>query len=295
MDTHQPEEDLFFVAKLLNRIWFLSLLIFAAAIVSEVFSALSDRHLSVAEFSQILTILIISVSWLHFKPVENISNLSSNISNHYNTPNFCKQSSLYSDTIQTRMAALQSYHMISQEYILPFPYLCQIYHLLNLKHLEKVHNFSLSNLRIVKVSDFKSTAIGGIMKFQTALESPCNTLRIWRQPLVEVDLTLHTPYTVELKIPAYNDKQVIVIFNVLPLKEAEHKLFIDIYSNLAWPKPILQVLFHLASCLTVIEDLPYLQKLAAKNLDRIVGSSRISDHDTMQLFKRFAELYGSGT
>lgn len=290
MNTHQSEEDSLFIAKLLNGIWFTCLVIFAIAIISRVTSALSDRSLSAVEVSQILTISIISISWLYFKPIEDISSLQPN----HNIDRLYKQNALYLDTVQTRMTELQSYHMISQEYVFPFSYLCQIYHLLNLKHLEEVHSLSLNNLKVIKVSEFKPTAIGGTMKFQTALESPLNTLRIWRQPLVEVDLTLHTPYTVELSIPAYNDKRIVVMFNVVPLQDAEHKLFIDIYSNLSWPKPILQLLLHLAACLTVFEDLPYLRKLAKKNLDAIIRRSRIPNHDSLYLFKRFAELYGSG-
>ncbi len=146
---------------------------------------------------------------------------------------------------------------------------------------------------MIKVSDLKLTPIGGAIKFQTVLGSSVNTLRIWRKPLVEVDLILHSPYTIELNIPVYNDRKIVVIFNVFPIQNNEHKLFIDIYSNLAWPKPILRLLLHIASCLTVFEDFPYLQKLAASNLNRLAQLGRISDHKTMQLCKRFTELYGS--
>lgn len=290
MNIHQSEESPIPFARLLNGIWLTCLAVFAIALSSEVSSALSDRYLSSIELSQILTVSIISISWLYFKPVQTIDDTQL----HHNITRLNWQNPLYSNTTQTRMAELQRHHMISQEYVFPFPYLCQIYHLLNLKHLEEVHSFSLSNLKIIKVSDFKPTAIGGTMKFQTVLDSPLNTLRIWRQPIVEVDLILHTPYTVELNIPAYNDKRIVVIFNVLPLQNAEHKLCIDIYSNLSWPKPLLQMLLHIASCLTVFEDLPYLHKLAEKNLERIIRVSRIPDHETMRLFKRYAELYSSG-
>jgi len=294
MNTH-PENSLLATAKLSNSIWYSSLITFLVIIISSAYVALSDHYLSLPEFSQLLTIAAIFTSWLFFKPFENISYISANNFLNFNQPESASpQHQIYTGITKSRMTELQAYHMISQEYIFPFPYLCQIYHLLNLKHLEEVHHFSLSNLKIINVSDFQPTTIGGAMKFQTILESSFNTLRIWRQPLVEVDLILHTPYTVELNIPAYNNKKIVVIFNVLPLNATEHKLFIDIYSNLSWPKPILQTILHFAACLTVFEDLPYLRKLAEKNLDRIVRRSRIPDHDTMQLFKRFAELYGSG-
>ncbi len=203
------------------------------------------------------------------------------------------QDELYPCTAQARLLELQEQHMISQEYILPFPYLCQIYHLLNLKHLETIHNFSLNNLKVINVSDFQPTVSGGIIRFQTILDSPVNPLRIWRSPIVEVDLTLHNPYTVELSIPVYGNKRIIVIFNAIPISDTEHRLCIDIYSNLGWPRPLLQILLHFASCLTLFEDLPYLQKLAERNVDRLFSSSRASNHETMWLFKRFVDLYSS--
>jgi hypothetical protein len=196
--------------------------------------------------------------------------------------------------IETRMAELEAHHIISQRYFFPVPYLCQIYHLLNLKHLEKVHGFSLNNLEILQVSHFQSTENGGTIRFQTILRSPFNILRLWRQPIVEVDLTLHDPYTVELVIPIYRGKQITVLFNVIPLHNRGHQFFIDIYTNLVFPKTLLKPFLHLASCLTVLEDLPYIRKLAERNLERVVSLNKVSDHETMQLFKRFTELYGSG-
>jgi hypothetical protein len=196
--------------------------------------------------------------------------------------------------IEARMAELQAQHLISQRYFFPFPYLCQIYHLLNLKHLENVHGFSLNNLEILQVSHFQSSEVGGTIRFQTILRSPLNILRLWRQPVVEVDLILHDPYTVELRIPIYREKQVTVLFNVIPLQNRGHELFIDVYSSLSRFKPLLKLIFHLASCLTVLEDLPYIQRLAERNLERLIERNKISNHETMQLFKRFTELYGVG-
>jgi hypothetical protein len=199
-----------------------------------------------------------------------------------------------SQAIEARMTELKDDHLISQRYFFPFPYLCQIYHLLNLKHLENVHGFSLNNLEILKVSHFHSSEVGGTIRFQTILRSPFNILRLWRQPIVEVDLILHDPYTVELRIPIYRDKQVTVLFNVIPLQNRGHELFIDIYSSLSRFKPLLKLVFHFASCLTVWEDLPYIRKLAERNLKRLIELNKVSNHETMQLFKRFTELYGVG-
>ena len=195
---------------------------------------------------------------------------------------------------EERMLQLNKHHIISQSYILPIPYLCQIYHLLNLKHLESVHNFSLNGLKIGNIGQLEKTATGGSLKFETTLSSSLNILKIWRQPVVEVELILHTPYTIELSIPVYNGQNITIIFNILPLGNNAHKLFIDIYSAILFPKPILQILLHCACCLTLFEDLPYLHILAQRNLHHRVRHRKIYKNKTMQLFKHFVNLYGCG-
>lgn len=256
-----------FLHKLNNSLWLLGLPFWLGAIVRFATSLFPDETLCVSNLFNLAIASFCFLTWLYLDPAKGLNG--------------------------ERLETLRDQHLISQEYLLPFPYLCQIYHLLNLKHLENVHHCSLNNLKVVSVSQFKPTNSGGIIKFKTTLDSPFNLLRIWRQHFVEVELILHNPYTVELKIPVYNQKQFAIIFNVLPLGQDEHKLFIDIYSTLAWPKPLLQILLHLAASITLFEDLPYLHKLAKRNLHRLVSSNRISNHETMQLFKRFASLYGS--
>jgi hypothetical protein len=96
-----------------------------------------------------------------------------------------------------------------------------------------------------------------------------------------------------LNIPVYNDKKIIVMFNVVPMGDIEHKFLVDIYSDLGWFKPLLQILLHSASCLTLFEDLPYLRALAKRNIQRLINLSKISNHETMRLFRRFVDLYGS--
>jgi hypothetical protein len=199
----------------------------------------------------------------------------------------------YLHRTEARMLQLKQHHKISQSYVLPIPYVCQIYHLLNLKHLEQVHGFSLKGLKIVNISQYQKTNIGGSIKFKTSLKTSLNILRMWRQPVVEVELILHTPYTIELSIPIYKGRKIIIIFNILPLGNNAHELFIDIYSDLVFPKPIIQMFLHCASCITLYEDLPYLHKLADRNLPRRVKSIRGFNQDTMQLFKRYVDLYGS--
>ncbi|GAX36013.1 hypothetical protein [Nodularia sp. NIES-3585] len=264
-----------FISKFKTGIWLLGIPAWIYGIVDRSLDAYTDGYLSSLEFFHLLTTTLFFLSWLYLKP---------DIKDNQSQRNLCP--------MQTNRFALKKRHMISQEYILPFPYLCQIYHLLNLKHLETVHYFSLNNLKILNISDFQPTTIGGIIKFQTVLDSPANPLRIWRKPIVEVDLILHTPYTIELSIPVYNSKRIIVIFQTFPLTDQEHQLFIDIYSDLNWPKPLLQVLLHFASCLTLFEDLPYLRNLADTNVERLFKISKFSNHASTLLFKRFVELYG---
>ncbi|MHC5724392.1 MAG: hypothetical protein ACYTXY_09590 [Nostoc sp.] len=272
-----------FIDQIKSNIWQFGILSWLFGITDRSIAAFADGYLSAIEISQLFTASFLFVSWLYLKPEESF-NSNDLVPSQYQE---------YLDRTQANKLQLKKLHMISQEYILPFPYICQIYHLLNLKHLETVHRFSLTNLKILNISHFQTTNNGGIIKFQTRLDSPANPLRIWRQPTVEVDLILHTPYTIELSIPVYNQKRIFVIFYAFPLNDSEHHLFIDIYSDLEWPKPLLQIILHFASCLTLFEDLPYLSALAEKNIERLFNLNRTSNHESALLFKRFVELYGS--
>jgi hypothetical protein len=270
-----------FILKFKNGIWLLGIPSWVFGITDRGIAAFADGYVSAVEVLQICTAFFFFLNWLYLKPEQSI-----NI-------NDLESSQSYLCPFRSRRFELKKRHMISQEYILPFPYICQIYHLLNLKHLETVHKFSLNNLKVIKISSFQPTSIGGIITFQTILDSPMNVLRIWRQPIAEVDLILHTPYTVELSIPVYSNKRISVIFSAYPLTDNEHHFCIDIYSDLDWPKPFLQILLHLASCLTLWEDLPYLQKLAERNRAGLVNQNRGSNHEMMWLFRRFVHLHGS--
>lgn len=282
-------EITFFINQLKNGVWLFGIPSWLFGITDRSIAAFADGYLSSAEIIQIFTASFFFLSWIYLKPQESWESYTEDSSL---SPEV--DSGIFYSTI-CRSDRLKNRHMISQEYILPIPYLCQIYHLLNLKHLESVHKFSLNNLKVVSVIDAQATPIGGKIKFQTVLDSPINPLRIWRQPIVEVDLILHNPYTVELSIPVYNNKKICVIFTALPLINNEHQFFIDIYSDLEWPKPIMQILLHFAACLTLFEDLPYMQALAAKSTERLLKVSKNlkSENDTMWLYNRFVELYGS--
>jgi hypothetical protein len=281
-----------FVHNLRSGIWFLGLPSWLFGVTDRTFASFADGYVSTLELAQLFTASFFFLSWIYLKPENSLNSSDTEILPSYEFDFAPYELELYKGIVAKRMLELHEQHMIRQEYILPFSYLCQIYHLLNLKHLETIHSFSLNNLKVVKVSNFQPTSNGGTIKFQTVLDSPINPLRIWRQPLVEVQLILHTPYTVELSIPVYNNKHITVLFNALPLSNNEHKLFIDIYSNLEWPKPILQLLLHFASSLTLFEDLPYLRKLGSRNIQGLVNLSRVSNHETMWLMRRFADLYG---
>jgi hypothetical protein len=273
-----------------NGLWVLGIPSCFFGATDRVMAAFTDGYVSAIEFTHFFTAILFFMGWLYLKPEPE---LDAEVALMHNQQPLTGSEEAYLETAQARMSELRDQHMIRQEYVLPFSYVCQIYHLLNLKHLESVHSFSLNNLRVIQVNHTQPTEIGGVIKFQTTLDSPFNALRIWRQPIVEVELTLHTPFTVELSIPVYDGKRMTVIFNAIPLNPTQHKLFIDIYSDLKWYKPMLQGLLHAASCLTLFEDLPYLQTLAKRKIHRLVQLDRISNHETMWLFKRFAALYGS--
>lgn len=292
MKSTQPVELPISLSKFRNNIWNFGILAWLFGIADRSIAVIADGRLLAVEISQLLTAFLFFLCWLYLKPEQSSSRGNVDTLQRYQGDAH-SQVGTYLSTAQIRMLELQEQHLISQEYVLPVPYLCQIYHLLNLKHLEKIHDFSLNSLKVIDVSYFQSTDSGGIVKFRTVLDSPVNPLRIWRQPVVEVGLTLHTPYTVELSIPVYNNKKIVVIFNALPLSNSEHKFLVDIYSDLGWPKIFLQILLHAAACLTLFEDLPYLSRLADRNIYRLVNLNKVSDHKTMWLYRRFVELYGS--
>jgi hypothetical protein len=45
--------------------------------------------------------------------------------------------------------------------------------------------------------------------------------------------------------------------------------------------------------LTLLEDLPYVRKLSDKKIHRLVNLKSVSKHETMSLYRRFVDLYGS--
>ncbi|MEL6459637.1 MAG: hypothetical protein AAFQ91_15490 [Cyanobacteria bacterium J06621_15] len=279
--SNKAQEIAFIIGRLRSGIWLFGIPSWLFGIGDRSFAAFADGYISVIEVVQLFTASLFFASWLFLRPENSLDNQDVLALQR----SFCNNPSLKSD--------LRQRYMISQEYILPFPYICQIYHLLNLKHLESIHHFSLNNLKVVNINDFQITENGGVIKFQTMLDSPFNPLRIWRQPTVEVDLTLHNPYTVELSIPVYNQRRITVMFHAVPLNENEHYFFIDIYSDLEWFKPFLQLILHFASCLTLFEDLPYLRSLAQKNRDSLLKLGRVSNCKSMSLYRRFLELYGA--
>lgn len=289
--SEQNQENSLFVDYFRNSIWVVGVPSWLFGISDRLIAISSDSYISIGEIIQIFTVFFFFISWLYLKPEISLAD--------FNEGEVKKRIDIkpealdvYKNIVAQRLLQLQEPHIIQQKYILPFPYQCQIYHLLNLKHLETIHSFSLNNLKVINVIHTQATNCGGKIKFQTVLDSPFNVLRIWRQPIVEVNLTLHTPYTVELSIPLYQQKQLTVLFNAIPLSDRTHRLFIDIYSDLKFPKPILQWILHLASSLTLFEDLPYLRKLAARKTHHLGDLNTGANCKTMWLYQRFIKLYG---
>ncbi|MBF2064317.1 MAG: hypothetical protein IGS39_07830 [Calothrix sp. C42_A2020_038] len=266
-EDYKTDEKVLFINQLKYGVWLLGIVAWSFAVVERTIAVYTNTYPVNQEIIQALITCFFLLTWFCLQPENPVLDNSH------------------------RSTDLRWSHLISQEYLLPFPYLCQVYHLLNLKHLETIHAFSLSNLKIDSVTDVQTTSQGGIIKFKTTLDSSFNLLRIWRQNSVEVDLILHNPYTVELSIPIYNQKRMVVFFNVLPLTTNEHYFFIDIYGNLEWwLRPLMQVLLHIAACLTLFEDLPYLRALSEGNIERLFYNSRSSKHKTMYLYNRYLEL-----
>jgi hypothetical protein len=280
------------LAKVRNSVWAFGIPFWIFGCIDRSISLLTSELFFMVKLLHMILASSLLVAWLYLKPEPNLSDLGISAIAAYRDQLQHEKLRDYLAMTQVRMGELQDKHMISQRYNLPFPHLCQIYHLLNLRHLETIHRFSLNNLKISNVNSQQLTDVGGMIKFETTLSSPLNVLRLWRQPIAEVDLKLHNPYTVELSIPVYDGKRMFVIFNVLPMSDFDHQFLVDIYSDLQWFKPILQLLLHLATVLTLLEDLPYLHQLTKKNLAHTVRSKRISQHESMWLFKRYADLHG---
>lgn len=295
-DVSVPENSLCRVM-LRNGVWLLGILTWLFGVFDRGYVTFANGEITFAHVTQLLTAVFLFWGWLYLKPEDRIRGDQSVVFQDYSAALTWQKTDHISMT-KVRMLELQKHHVISREYVLPFPYLCQVYHLLNLKHLETIHGFSLNNLKVLAVSDFQPTDVGGKLRFQTILASPLNILRVWRQKTVEVELTLHNPFTVELQIPVRDGKTINVMFTVMPLDEQEHRFYVDIYSNLPWPKPLLRFMLEFATSLTLLEDLPYLRQLAARKQPSLTGSRSHSDReqnaaDTMQLYRRYVSLYSS--
>ncbi len=257
------------------------------------FDIFRGNHISYLEFSYFLSTTLLLIGWLCLRPTfeEEFNFFERLEASQLNTNFYRDQSHLL--VARNRMLELKSQHVISQLHTLPFPYLSQIYHLLNLKHLETVHSTSLGSLKVVDVCNLQPTPLGGTVQFRTTLTSSLNVLKIWRKSIVDVELTLHTPYMIELSIPVYGGKKMTVMFSIFPLSSTSHELLIDIYTDLRYPKFLLHSILHIASLFTLYEDLPYLKKLSERGLENLLFSSKVSNSKTMWLFARFVNLHGS--
>ncbi|MBD2233025.1 hypothetical protein [Phormidium tenue] len=276
-ESHSPVEDVLKRNVFKYGLWLLAIPAIIYGAIDRGVAAFSGSVLDVTNLSYCLIGLVILLAWICIGLADDPSAMVSLEE---------------TEKIKSAIAPASDY-IAQQTYRLPFPYLCQVYHLLNVQHLEDIHRFSLGNLKVVKVSDFQKTQEGGKIRFETMLDSPFNVLRLWRNPVVEVELTIHSPHQIELKVPAYGQKFIRILFNVVPLNAEEHHLSIQMFSNLAWPKELFKAVLILASSLTLLEDLPYLNHLARRNYGRLFSqvSEKRRSNQAMQLFHRYADLY----
>lgn len=278
-ESHLPIEDILKRNIFKYGLWLLAIPAIVYGAVDRGLAAFAESATNVNDVSYCLIALVLLLAWVGIGLAENQSATAILNKDKASIP---------------AIAVPPSSDCIAQQiYRLPFPYLCQIYHLLNLKHLEDIHRFSLGNLKVIKISHFQETQMGGQIRFKTVLDSPFNVLRLWRDPSVDVDLTIHSPHQIELNVPAYGQKCIRVLFSVIPLNAEEHYLCIQMFSNLQWPRELLKAILLLAASLTLLEDLPYLRHLARrsyKQLSRRPLQTKETSQ-TMQLFHRYVDLY----
>jgi hypothetical protein len=280
-----------------DSLWIFGILTCLFGVADRTITVASDifrgNHISYLEFSYFLGTTLLLIGWLCLKPTfeEEFNFFGRLEAGQFNTNLYRDQSHLL--VARTRMLELKNQHVISQLHTLPFPYLSQIYHLLNLKHLETVHSTSLGSLKVVDVCNLQPTPLGGTVQFKTTLTSSLNVLKIWRKSIVDVKLTLHSPYMIELSIPVYGGKRMVVVFSIFPLSSTSHELLIDIYTDLRYPRVLLYPILHIASLFTLYEDLPYLKKLSERGLENLLSPNKISSNKAMCLFERFVDLHGS--
>lgn len=279
-EQRSPVEDALKRNIFIYGLWLLAIPALIYGAVERGFSAFSQTEVNVTDVSYCLIALVVLMAWVCIGLAE--EKLDSTA---------LKATKL----VEARTLPFDSNCIAQQTFRLPFPYLCQIYHLLNLKHLEDIHRFSLGNLKVIKVSHVRETQMGGHIRFKTVLDSPFNILRLWRDPSVDVDLTIHSPHQIELKVPAYRQKFIRVLFNVIPLNTEEHYLCIQMFSDLKWPRELLKAILLLAASLTLLEDLPYLRHLAKRHPQQLANqrSKKKSVSPAMQLFHRYIDLYNS--
>jgi len=70
-----------------------------------------------------------------------------------------------------------------------------------------------------------------------------------------------------------------------PLSSTEHKLFIDIYSNLEGPNQVIANPLTFCFLFDPLWRFAHLRKLAARGIDRLVKLNMVSNHQTMWLLE----------
>jgi hypothetical protein len=276
---HSPVEDTLKRNIFNYGLWLLGIPAILFGAIDRGVAAFSSAGINPTDVSYCLISLVLLLAWICIGGADTSPNLS--------------ESGVETDWMPDQSLLPTSNCIAQQSYRLPFPYLCQIYHLLNLKHLEDIHRFSLGNLKVLKISHFQKTQAGGRVRFKTVLDSPFNILRLWREPSVDVDLTIHSPHQIELKVPVYQQKCIHVLFSVVPISAEEHQFSVHMFTDLQWPREFLKAIMLIAASLTLLEDLPYLQSLAKRNYGGLTRHTQERKHppQAMQLFQRYVDLY----
>ena len=196
---------------------------------------------------------------------------------------------------EERIQSLEHNHIMQLEKNLDFNWLVQIYHLMNVNHLEVFHNVSLNGLSVEEIIDFRPTNVGGTISFKTISKSALGFIRLFRGKESVVKLTMHSALTIELNLEVGDNKTYTVLFNVLPLSANRHKLFVDIYGtkkpNIA-SKTILGLVLKIASLITINEDMDYYEKLGKRDLANIIAYDRTQTPNKSSLIHRFFQVYG---
>jgi hypothetical protein len=121
LNNTAPEDSLYRVI-LRNSIWLLGILTWLFGVFDRGYAIFISEMFTLANFAQFLTVICLFGGWLYLKPEDGIRGSDSVAFQDCTAPPDWQPSN-YMGTVQARMSELQNYHLVGQEYVLPFPYL----------------------------------------------------------------------------------------------------------------------------------------------------------------------------